>query len=175
MVSANCETGVCRHQSSCSRSEEAAMAEFFNCSRIALAVLWWHTSVTCQSHVVGPVSSRTKFLSRMHCFKSAADWSSQHCMKSNKPSVFPEKKIALVRVLPRNFTFDRKTFAFPQERGPNLFCNVAYVWVQQHIQWVNVKGGILNMYWEKLIFTEKSTIWFYVDFMVPKPKIILCN
>ncbi len=30
--------------------------------------------------------SQTNFLTGMHCFKSAVDWSAQHCMKSNTPS-----------------------------------------------------------------------------------------
>ena len=86
----------------CSRSWEAALAEFSGYSRIALAVLWWHTS---QSRGVGAVSSRTKFLTGMHCFKSAADRSAQSCMKSNKPKVSKTHTHTYLRQFVREWRF----------------------------------------------------------------------
>ncbi len=73
---------LCGHQHSRSRSGETAPAEWAGCSRNAIAVLWWHT---WQWRGVGASSSRTNFLTGMHCFKSAADRFSWRCMKSNTP------------------------------------------------------------------------------------------
>lgn len=52
------------------------------CSWIALAVLWQHTS---KWRVIGAISRRTKILTGMHCFKSDADRSAQCHMKANTP------------------------------------------------------------------------------------------
>ncbi len=50
----------------------------------ALEMLLWYFDATHDSGV-GAGSSRTHFLTSMHCFKSVADQFSLRCMKSNTP------------------------------------------------------------------------------------------
>ncbi len=73
---------LCRHQHSCSLSVETVLVEWAGCSWNTLAVLWCHT---WQWRGIGASSSRTHFLTSIHCFKSASDRFSWRCMKSNTP------------------------------------------------------------------------------------------
>ncbi|KAI2662268.1 Transposon Tf2-11 polyprotein [Labeo rohita] len=58
----------------CSRCSQDLLAESVGCSRIAIA-----------SRGVGAASSRTKFLTGMHCFKSEFERAAQRCVKSHTP------------------------------------------------------------------------------------------
>ncbi len=64
-------------------SGETALADWAGCSRNAITVLWCHR---WPWRSVGASSSRTNFLTGMHCFKSVADRFSRRCMKSNTPN-----------------------------------------------------------------------------------------